>query len=85
MMAEAVRRAFDGSPIPRWPYDCKNCKFSWCCGPLCHCNYTFHIDDKDAGQPNRFGETYGLNPTPPARLRAVKRKVKEWRQERGYA
>ena len=23
---------------PRYQYDCKNCKFSWCCGPDCSCN-----------------------------------------------
>ena len=76
---EAVKHA------PRWPYDCKNCKFNWCCGPTCSCHYTFHVDDEKAGQPNDFAQPYKLKPTPPARLRAVRRKVQEWREERGYA
>lgn len=25
---------------PRYAYDCENCKFTWCCGPTCHCTYT---------------------------------------------
>jgi len=24
---------------PRWSYDCKRCKFSWCCGATCACLY----------------------------------------------
>lgn len=24
---------------PRWQYDCTRCKFNWCCGYTCHCNY----------------------------------------------
>lgn len=23
---------------PSYQYDCKNCKFSWCCGPECSCS-----------------------------------------------
>jgi len=75
----------DGASIPRWPYDCDNCKFNWNCGPRARCNYTYHIDDKEAGQLNRFGQAHKMKPTPPARLRAVRRIVKKMREERGYA
>lgn len=23
---------------PRYQFDCKRCKFNWCCGPKCACN-----------------------------------------------
>jgi hypothetical protein len=23
---------------PKYLYDCDNCKYSWCCGPTCHCD-----------------------------------------------
>lgn len=22
---------------PKYKYDCENCKYSWCCGPVCLC------------------------------------------------
>ncbi len=24
---------------PRYQYDCVFCKFNWCCGAVCACNY----------------------------------------------
>jgi len=23
---------------PKYEYDCKSCRFNWCCGPTCHCH-----------------------------------------------
>lgn len=71
--------------IPRWPYDCDRCKFSWCCGPKCKCNYTFHIDDDNVGEPNKFGKVHGILPTPEYRLKEVKQIVFKWREERGIS
>lgn len=30
---------------PRYQYDCKNCKFSWCCGPTCSCSLKHRFSD----------------------------------------
>ena len=27
----------DTDHAPRYQYDCRRCKFSWCCGTLCAC------------------------------------------------
>jgi hypothetical protein len=26
--------------MPRFQYDCKGCKFNWCCGELCACMWS---------------------------------------------
>lgn len=30
---------------PSCQYDCKHCKFFWCCGPTCHCTYMNKLPD----------------------------------------
>lgn len=25
---------------PTHAYDCRSCRFNWCCGPTCHCNFS---------------------------------------------
>ena len=37
---------------PRWQYDCTRCKFSWCCGPACHCNYMHKLPDPPRKRQN---------------------------------
>lgn len=36
-VAQVKRLLLTEDHTPRWQYDCQNCKFSWCCGPLCAC------------------------------------------------
>jgi len=74
----------DSTPIPRWPYDCDNCKFSWSCGPTCGCNYaaSLHIEDESGFKPGHRGADTDMQPTPEKRRREVKRLVAEWRASR---
>lgn len=36
-IAQVKRLLLAEDHTPRWQYDCQNCKFAWCCGPLCAC------------------------------------------------
>ena len=38
---------------PRYQYDCKNCKFSWCCGPECSCNLFHYARDRYPDPPRK--------------------------------
>lgn len=50
---------------PKYRYDCKNCKFSWCCGIGCDCS----LDKNKFGNPPKeiqiqhARELIRINPT----------------------
>jgi len=52
--------------VPRYRYDCEQCKFSWCCGPTCHC-----ILPRE-----RYADP------PPERQAEVDKAVAEWRERK---
>ena len=37
LVMRTTTAASEVNHAPRYLYDCSNCKFSWCCGPTCHC------------------------------------------------
>lgn len=54
---------------PRWMYDCKHCKFNWCCGPTSSCHirgfsdppeYRKHEVDAALARAGYFPQYYGI-------------------------